>query len=101
VGSFMKLFTAVSFVTFALFALAVLSPADCFAQRDPEAAARQAEIDADEAQSKIESLQQEQIAAADVQNENTAEMAARDNEIHQYEDQELAAERRLRNAERE
>lgn len=78
-----------------------LSPSTCQAQRDPEAAARQAEIDADEAQSKVEELQQEQIAAADVQNENTGEMAARDNQIQHYEDQEMDAERRLRNAERQ
>lgn len=82
-------------------AILALSPSPCLAQRDPEAAARQAEIDADEAQSKIDDLQQEQIAAADVQNETTAEMAARDNQIQQYEDQETSAERRLRNAERE
>lgn len=97
----MKLVTAASFIVSCILAVAVISATTCLAQRDPEAAARQAEIDADEAQSKIEDLQQEQIAAADVQNETTAEMAARDNQIQNYEDQEIDAERRLRNAERQ
>lgn len=97
----MKLVAAASFIVSSILAVAVISPTTCLAQRDPEAAARQAEIDADEAQSKIEDLQQEQIAAADVQNETTAEMAARDNQIQNYEDQENDAERRLRNAERQ
>lgn len=96
----MKLITVSSILAVAL-AFLTFCPVQCLAQRDPETAARQAEIDADEAQSKVESLQQEQIAAADVQNEDTAEMAARDNQINEYEDQELDAQRRLRNAERE
>ena len=96
----MKLTTLASILSLAIISNTLLV-APCFAQRDPEAAARQAEIDADEAQSKIESLQEEQIAAADVQNETTAVMSARDNQIQQYEDQQIDAERRLRNAERE
>lgn len=77
----------------------VLTPLTSFAQRDPETAARQAEIDAAEAQTKIEELQREQIAAGDVQNETTVEMNARDNLIGDYEQEEDAAERRLREAE--
>jgi hypothetical protein len=97
----MKLVAIASFITSSILAAAILSPATCLAQRDPEAAARQAEIDADEARSKIEDLQAEQVAAGDVQNETTAEMSARDNQIQEYEDQENDAERRLRNAERQ
>ena len=82
----MKLTTLSSILTVALAVLA-FSPSACFAQQDPETAARQAEIDADEAQSKIESLEEEQVAAGDVQNETTAEMSARDNQISQYQDQ--------------
>ncbi len=82
---FMKLVAIASFITSSILAAAILSPATCLAQRDPEAAARQAEIDADEARSKIEDLQAEQVAAGDVQNETTAEMSARDNQIQEYE----------------
>jgi len=53
----------------------------CHAQKDPEAAARQAQIDADEARSKIQDLEQDQQNFADVQNQNTIEMAARDGQI--------------------
>ena len=80
-------------------AVTLLTPGTSFAQRDPEAAARQAEIDADEARSKIEDLQKEQIAAADVQNENTVEMNARDDLIQDYEQDEAYAEHREREAE--
>lgn len=90
---------AIPFMIIAALSVTLLAPHNAFAQRDPETAARQAEIDADEARSKIEDLQQEQIAAADVQNENTGEMAARDNLIQEYQDQEYDAERRLRAAE--
>ena len=53
----------------------------CHAQKDPEAAARQAQIDADEDRSKIQDLEEQQAGFADVQNQNTMEMAARDAQI--------------------
>jgi hypothetical protein len=45
------------------------------------AAARQAQIDADEARSKIQDLQEQQANFADVQSQTTVEMMARDAQI--------------------
>lgn len=69
-------------------------PANCFAQKDPEAAARQAQIDADLAQSKIENLEREQVGAAAVESESSTEMLAREQQIDQLESVEARAERR-------
>lgn len=59
----------------------------CHAQKDPEAAARQAQIDADEDRSKIQDLEEQQAGFADVQNQNTMEMAARDAQIGELREQ--------------
>lgn len=80
--------------------ISAFTPIVSHAQKDPEAAARQARIDADQASSKIQELQQDQAAAADVQDETTTEMAARSRQIGDVEAQEMEAERRLRQAER-
>lgn len=71
-----------------------LVPGHCFAQKDPEAAARQAQIDADLAQSKIENLEREQVGAAAVESESSTEMLARQRQIDQLESEEVRAERR-------
>ncbi len=59
----------------------MIATTTCHAQKDPEAAARQAQIDADEDRSKIQDLEEQQAGFADVQNQNTMEMAARDAQI--------------------
>lgn len=69
-------------------------PANCLAQKDPEAAARQAQIDADLAQSKIENLEREQVGAGAVESESSTEMLARQRQIDQLESEETRAERR-------
>ncbi len=65
----------------AVSACVVLATNACHAQQDPETAARQAQIDADEDRSKIQDLEEQQAGFADVQNQNTMEMAARDAQI--------------------
>ena len=73
----------------------------CVAQgKDPEAVARQAQIDADLAKSKIERLEEDQISAGVVQDEATAETNARNREIDSAEEEEAQAERRRIAAER-
>ena len=85
----------------AVSSLHVVGAAPCFAQKDPEAAARQAQIDADEARSQIKDLQEEQAGFADVQNQDTTEMMARDAQIGELKDELSDAERRRRLAEEE
>ncbi len=77
----------------------VYGTAPCLAQQDPEAAARQAQIDADEARSQIKDLQEEQAGFADVQNQTTTEMMARDAQIGELQEELSDAERRRRLAE--
>jgi septal ring factor EnvC (AmiA/AmiB activator) len=89
------------FVVAAVTMVSVATPSNCHAQKDPEAAARQAQIDADEARSKIKELRQDQAAAASVQDETTTEMAARDAQIGDTQDDLYDAQRRMREAERE
>jgi len=91
---------SLAFVFIAVAILSVVAPSTLYAQQDPETAARQAEIDADEARSKIQELAQDQAAAASVQNETTTEMAARSEQIGEAEDDLDDAERRRRDAER-
>ena len=79
--------------------VAICAPLSCHAQRDPEAAARQARIDRDTAEAKAEELQREQAIAADVQIDNTQEMAARREEIAELQAQANVAERRRREVE--
>ena len=74
--------------------VAVAAPLTCQAQRDPEAAARQARIDRDAAEAKVEELQREQAIAADVQIDNTDEMIARQRAIAELQTQENRDERR-------
>ena len=74
--------------------LNVCAPLICHAQRDPEAAARQARIDRDAAEAKVEDLQREQAIAADVQIDNTDEMIARQKAIAELQAQENRDERR-------
>ena len=80
--------------------VSLVTPSPSFAQKDPEAAARQAQIDADEARSKIRELQQDQASAASVQDETTMEMAARSDQIGEAQDDLYDAERREREAQR-
>jgi hypothetical protein len=61
---------------------------------DPEAAARQAEIDRDLAQSKIRQLEDDSIAGGVVQDEATVEINARNRQIADLEEESEAAERR-------
>jgi hypothetical protein len=85
-----------SLLFFPAISLAILLGAQpCSAQKDPEAVARQAEIDTDEARSKIQELQEQQAGFADVQSEATTEMAARDAQIGEVE-KELAADEQPR-----
>jgi hypothetical protein len=91
------------YFTFVCAAAAIVSlatPNYSYAQKDPEAAARQAQIDADEARSKIRELRQDQASAASVQDETTMEMAARDAQIGDAQDDLYDAERREREAQR-
>ncbi len=83
----------------AISALHVSRVTPCLAQQDPEAAARQAQIDADEARSQIKDLQEEQAGFADVQNQTTTEMMARDAQIGELQEEVSDAERRRRLAE--
>lgn len=85
----------------AISALHVSRGTPCLAQQDPEAAARQAQIDADEARSQIKDLQEEQAGFADVQNQTTTEMMARDAQIGELQEEVSDAERRRRLAEEE
>lgn len=85
----------------AVSSLHLCAAAPCLAQKDPEAAARQAQIDADEARSQIQDLQEEQAGFADVQNQTTTEMMARDAQIGELQDELSDAERRRRLAEEE
>jgi hypothetical protein len=86
----------VSFVCAAAAFASVTLPSTTYAQKDPEAAARQAQIDADEARSKIRELRQDQANAASVQSEDTMEMAARGEEIAEAKDDLYDAENRER-----
>lgn len=79
--------------------LTMCSPLSSYAERDPEAAARQARIDRDTAEAKADELQREQAIAADVQIDNTDEMIARSKEIAELQAQANTAERRRIEAE--
>lgn len=61
---------------------------------DPEAAARQAEIDRDLAETKMRQLEDDEIAGGVVQNESTAEINARNQQIGDLQEEADAAERR-------
>jgi hypothetical protein len=78
----------------------VVAMSTCHAQQNPETAARQAQIDADEARSKIQDLEQDQENFADVQNQNTMEMAARDGQIGELKEEVAEDEQRRLIAER-
>lgn len=79
----------------------VCAPLTCHAEKDPEAAARQARIDEDMAEAKVQELQRDQAIAADVQIDNSDEMAARQREIAQLQAQANKAERQRLRAEAE
>jgi hypothetical protein len=66
---------------------------------DPEAAARQAEIDRDLAETKMRQLEDDEIAGGVVQNESTAEINARNAQIADLEAEAEGAERRQEIAE--
>lgn len=66
---------------------------------DPEAAARQAEIDRDLAETKLRQLEDDEIAGGVVQNESTAEINARNVQIDDLEAEAEGAERRQEIAE--
>jgi hypothetical protein len=72
----------------------------CHAQQDPATAARQAQIDADQDRSKIQDLEEQQAGFADVQNQNTMEMAARDAQIGELREELAEDQQRQINAER-
>lgn len=90
----------IAFLCAAAAIVSFASPSYSYAQKDPEAAARQAQIDADESRSKIRELQQDQASAASVQDETTVEMAARSEQIGEAQDDLYDAERRERDAQR-
>jgi hypothetical protein len=79
--------------------LNVWSPRACHAERDPEAAARQAKIDEGLAEDKVRELQRDQAIAADVQIDNSSEIAARGKEIAELQAQAENAELRRLQAE--
>lgn len=72
----------------------VWSPSTCHAERDPETAARQAEIDHDLAEAKISDLQRDQQAAAVAQIDNSEESDAKSREISNLQAEAATAERR-------
>jgi hypothetical protein len=78
----------------------IFASTTCHAQKDPETAARQAQIDADEARSKIQDLEEQQAGFASVQNQNTMEMAARDSQIGELQEELAEDEQRRVVAER-
>ena len=90
----------IAFLCTAAAIVSVAMPSPSYAQKDPEAAARQAQIDADEARSKIRELEADQAGAASVQDETTMEMAARSEQIGEAQDDLYDAERRERQAEK-
>jgi septal ring factor EnvC (AmiA/AmiB activator) len=77
----------IAYLLTAVCSCVVFASTTCHAQKDPEAAARQAQIDADEARSKIQDLEEQQAGFADVQNQTTVEMAARDAQIGELRDE--------------
>jgi hypothetical protein len=88
------------FMSLALLCVATTA-SHCVAQgKDPEAVARQAQIDADLAKSKIERLEEDQISSGVVQDEATVEISARNREIASAEEEVAQAERRRIEAER-
>jgi len=96
----MSITTVKVFMSLALLCVAA-TPIHCVAQgKDPEAVARQAQIDADLAKSKIERLEEDQISAGVVQDEATVETNARNREIESAEEEEAQAERRRIEADR-
>lgn len=72
----------------------VWSPSTCHAERDPETVARQAEIDHDLAEAKINELQREQEGEASAQIDNSEESDAKSREIANLQTEAAAADRR-------
>jgi len=70
------------------------TPSLCRAERDPETIARQAEIDHDLAEAKINDLQREQEGASVAQIDNSEESDAKSREIATLQGEAAAAERR-------
>ena len=65
--------------------LYVVSPGVCSAEKDKKAAAKQAQIDYDEAQEQIEALQNQQIGAGTVQDETSVQMKQRTEKLEELE----------------
>lgn len=72
----------------------VWAPSACQAERDPETVARQAEIDRDLAEAKIEEVQRAQEGAAEAQIDNSDESDAKSREIANLQAEAAAAKRR-------
>jgi hypothetical protein len=89
------------YIVFLCAAAAIVSGAlssNSYAQQNPETAARQARIDADEARSKIRELQQDQASAVSVQDETSVELLARSEQIAQAQQDLSDAEEREKEA---
>jgi hypothetical protein len=98
-GNLMKTIRVLCLVA-AISSCIISATTTCHAQKDPETAARQAQIDADEARSKIQDLEEQQAGFASVQNQNTMEMAARDSQIGELQEELAEDEQRRVVAER-
>ena len=83
-----------------LLLVALMTAAPCFAgDKDPEAAARQARIDRDEAKVKVDEIQKREQAVTEVDGMDAPELRADDADLNAELDEEEEAERRLRDAE--